>query len=778
MQKRSPLASTWRAIGHAVDQVRSTLSRYSSFEIARPIYSMNNAETFFREGYRKNPIAYRCIELLASSVSSAKLQAVQVKQGADGEEVELLPATDPLTLLVKQPSTELGTSRRFLRQFTRYLAGAGEVPLYKVRGKKTGLVVDLQILPPWSVGVKRGAKGITGYEYRVGNEKIPIAVEDLHFVKFDDPLNPDRGLAPLAAVAREIDTDNALTDYRMTFFQNVGVVAGVLTTEQKLTAPQRKEFADEWRENYAGKKKAGKTPVLSGGLSYQPIGGSPKDFDLGDTSGLGEARICLGLGTPPVLIGAKVGLDRSTFSNYESAYEAYGTLTVLPLIDFIAEELTAAIGDVKVGREVRFDLSKCAFAQESVNARHRRALEGLKAGAITINAYLKAIGEPEVEGGDVYLRPMGIAVTPADDAERGTAGAGTGEKSGSVAKSGGSGEADDAGAGSAADQDDLVAAITEARNRLRGVDQFSARAIELIEQGRQNSDGVAEVVRMIFRERDPEAAETEAVNYLAALDRNRDTRTIEVDPLKRAFTDDDAVLAAERKLIRKLEAIFDDQAEAVLARLEGAQSVEELVALSDAEFIDAAVEAARVAEVSSPIMVAIFDAAANAEAARIGGVDFDVANEAVVAFAREAPMKFAQTMTATTQDAIRNAIVEGAIDGLATDKIAERVSEAISNPVRAEMIARTETIRSANAGAMELYRQAGFERVRWLTAATEQCEFCDALNGSEWDVGGDLLGVGDTVTGSTTGSTFTVSNYGAIPYPPLHPRCRCAIEPV
>lgn len=742
-QKKNPLSSTWRAIGHAVDQVRSTLSRYSTFEIARPIYSQVDAESFLREGYRKNPIAYRCIELLASSVSAAKMQAVQVRQQIDGEEVTLLPDGDPLTMLVKRPSSELGTSRRFVRQFVRYLSATGEVPLYRVRGKKTGVVVDLQILPPWSVGVKRGSKGITGYEYRVGNEKIPIKPEDMHFVKLDDPLNPDRGLAPLQAVAREVDTDNALTDFRMTFFQNVGVVAGVLTTEQKLTAPQRKEFADEWRENYAGKKKAGKTPVLSGGLSYQPIGGSPKDFDLGETAGLGEARICLGLGTPPVLIGAKVGLDRSTFSNYESAYEAYGTLTVLPLIDFIAEELTIAIGDVQAGREVRFDLSKCAFAQESVNARHKRALEALRAGAIMVNDYLKAIGEPEIEGGDVYLRPMGTAVVPAESAGKGAkADGGTGD-TGKTAKTGDSGSGDesaDANGGSAADQDETVAAITEARARLRSIE----------------IDGVPVVSDVIVV---PEA------------------RTIDVDPLKRAFTDDDAVLAAERKLIRKLEAIFDDQAALVLSKLEGAQSVEELVALSDAEFIDAAVEAARVAEVASPVMVTIFDAAGAAEAARIGGLDFDTANDAVVAFAREAPLKFAQTMTATTQDAIRNAIVEGAIDGLATDKIAERVADVISNPVRAEMIARTETIRSANAGAMELYRQAGFARVRWLTAATEQCEFCDALNGSEWDVGGVKHEVGDTITG-TNGATFTVSNYGAIPYPPLHPRCRCAIEPV
>lgn len=745
MQKRrNPLASTWRAIGHAVDQVRSTLSRYSTFEIARPIYSAHNSETFFREGYRKNPIAYRCIELLASSASSAKMQAVQVKQSAEGEEVDLLPSGDPLTMLVKLPSQELGTSRRFVRQLVRYLAGAGEVPLYKVRGKKSGLVVDLQILPPWAVGVKRGPKGITGYEYRVGNDKIPIAAEDLHFIKFDDPLNPDRGLAPLAAVAREIDTDNALTDYRMTFFQNVGVVAGLLTTEQKLTQPQRKEFADEWRENYTGSKKAGKTPVLSGGLTYQPMGGTPKDFDLGDTAGLGEARICLGLGTPPILVGAKVGLDRSTFSNYENAYEAYGTLTVLPLIDFLAEELTAAIGDVKAGREIRFDLSKCAFAQESVNARHKRALEALKSGAYTINDYLKSIGEPEVDGGDVYLRPMGIAVVPADGAKAGTAGTDAGEKAGSVAKSSGSSETDDAGGGSAAGQDALVDAITEARARLRSVEPWPELGHEL-EPAKSTH---------------PSAGQA---------------RTIEVDPLTRSFVDDDAVLAAERRLIRKLEAIFDDQAEAVLARLEGAETVEALVALSDAEFIDAAVEAARTAEISSPIMVAIFDAAGAAEAARIGGLDFDTANEAVVAFARDASMRFAQSMTATTQDAIRNAIVEGAIDGLSTDKIAERVSAAISNPVRAEMIARTETIRSANAGAMELYRQAGFKRVRWLTAATEQCEFCDALNGTEWDVGANLFEVGDTVAG-TSGATLTISNYGAIPYPPLHPRCRCAIE--
>lgn len=88
---------------------------------------------------------------------------------------------------------------------------------------------------------------------------------------------------------------------------------------------------------------------------------------------------------------------------------------------------------------------------------------------------------------------------------------------------------------------------------------------------------------------------------------------------------------------------------------------------------------------------------------------------------------------------------------------------------RAEMIARTETLRAANAGLRESWRQAqeqGLLRVgqrqKWLVAHDERtCPVCRPVPGMNPD--GVLLG-----------TAFNTPD-GRVESPPLHPQCRCSL---
>lgn len=82
---------------------------------------------------------------------------------------------------------------------------------------------------------------------------------------------------------------------------------------------------------------------------------------------------------------------------------------------------------------------------------------------------------------------------------------------------------------------------------------------------------------------------------------------------------------------------------------------------------------------------------------------------------------------------------------------------------RAEVIARTESIRAANAGQMELWRQ-GIQQgtlpqelmVRWIVTPDDRlCPICEPLDGEVVRIG-ELFSVG-------------------IEFPPAHPQCRCTV---
>jgi len=79
---------------------------------------------------------------------------------------------------------------------------------------------------------------------------------------------------------------------------------------------------------------------------------------------------------------------------------------------------------------------------------------------------------------------------------------------------------------------------------------------------------------------------------------------------------------------------------------------------------------------------------------------------------------------------------------------------AVSASKRAIMIARTETVRASNSGALINYKKNGIKEVRWVSALSNRtCEYCAAQNGIVYPVDSGVQ-------------------------PPLHMMCRCTLVPV
>lgn len=97
--------------------------------------------------------------------------------------------------------------------------------------------------------------------------------------------------------------------------------------------------------------------------------------------------------------------------------------------------------------------------------------------------------------------------------------------------------------------------------------------------------------------------------------------------------------------------------------------------------------------------------------------------------------------------------------GASADELARELSYLLANSDRAKMIAQTETARAVSRAAENRYREAGIEKVQWVTAMDERvCPICD----------------GNEEAGPTpVGSSFP----SGVSSPPGHPRCRCVVIP-
>lgn len=392
---------------------RSLLTKYSSWETMAPAYAMTDEETYVRDGFRKNTLVYRCVMLLANSMASARLMGVVDTPEGETE----LPTADPLSKLLERPSTDHTGQRDFVIEMVMRMMLTGEFPMYKVPGERTGRTVELQPLASSRIEVQRKTNGDKLYLYKPDPSKAPkkLAPGEVIFLKFRDPVNRDRGLAPLAAAARETDTDNVITDWRNSFFANGGIPPGVLTTEQPASKEQLQEWSVMWRAQYGGARNAGKTPALAGGLTYQATGVKPGELDFGNLTGLSETRICQAFGVPPILVGAKVGLDRSTYANYQHARRSFWEETVIPLLSFVLDGMTEGLTSVGDKRRVAADTSKVPALQEDADKKAERLGKAWERGAAKRNEYREAIGlDPEADG-DVYKVANDAMAQPAEE---------------------------------------------------------------------------------------------------------------------------------------------------------------------------------------------------------------------------------------------------------------------------------------------------------------------------------------------------------------------------
>jgi len=110
---------------------------------------------------------------------------------------------------------------------------------------------------------------------------------------------------------------------------------------------------------------------------------------------------------------------------------------------------------------------------------------------------------------------------------------------------------------------------------------------------------------------------------------------------------------------------------------------------------------------------------------------------------------------------LRAELERGVLNGESISKLKERVDKVIDKGEnRAEMIARTETIRASNQGRLAGYKQAGIKGKKvWVAKMdAKTCSICKELNNREAGLDENFEFKG-----------------GEVFLPPLHPRCRCRI---
>lgn len=163
----------------------------------------------------------------------------------------------------------------------------------------------------------------------------------------------------------------------------------------------------------------------------------------------------------------------------------------------------------------------------------------------------------------------------------------------------------------------------------------------------------------------------------------------------------------------------------------------------------------------------------------IDGFAFDVESKAAVKAIERIAEGFSKTAARTGLDEIKQVLTWGMDEGKSIGEIQGKLRSLYDEvwKDRADMIARTETMRAANAGLAEGWKQSGVVTKKiWLTAG-DACEICEPLNGMEVGLEETFFDKGDehSYEDGEGNQKTVVLDYGDVETPPLHPFCRCTM---
>lgn len=417
-----------RAAIKAADAVDRGLTLVPRFFSQAAWQFSSDYPTLAEKAFGGNAIVFATMRLLCSAVAEPPLQAAT--EAADGT-LDPLPKTHPLARLLDRPN-ELMTGYEMVELIELHAGLAGASYWWKQR-TNGGAVESLwplrpdRILPAYqpNMSAPAGERLLRGWWYAPPGGGTPVLIPRSDVLAFGYP-NPSgetggivESIGWVMVLANDIAADSEATSFVGALLANYAQPSMLIKTKMPI---RDIEIARRLKAQFMtelGGSHRGEPALLDADTEIEKLSFDLKQLEFPSLRAQSESRVAAAAGVPAILIGLKVGLDASTYSNFESAREFFTETTLAAKWkrygDQITNDLAAEYGP---GLVVRFDTS----AVKALSGQRLRHAEPIKAafaeGVILVDEYREqalGLGPLPNGAGRVLLVPNNVTVTRPED---------------------------------------------------------------------------------------------------------------------------------------------------------------------------------------------------------------------------------------------------------------------------------------------------------------------------------------------------------------------------
>ncbi|MEG1685854.1 MAG: phage portal protein [Bacteroides sp.] len=361
---------------------------------------------------------YRCVDVIGDSVAQLPLNTYSIDADGFKKDYSEHPAYH---LLNCEPNEDM-TRFTFFKTLVTSVLLNGNGYAY-IERDSNGDAEQIIYLPTNMVtivyvidkqGIQRKRYQVTGFIQLVEPHDM------IHILNFS--YDGITGVSTLTHARQTLGISTDSEQHAAGFFKGGGNMAGLLTTQGRVSAEQKKQIYDEWerRTNPTTGNPNGIVVLEGGNQAYAPITVNPKDAQLLESREFNVIDICRFFSVSPV---KAFDLSKSSYSTVEATQLAFLTDTIAPMLSKIELEIKRKVFKHSEHQfiTVEFDTTALLRADMSSLAAYNNML--FQNGGITPNEIRKANNLSRLENGDetfvqVNTQPLKYAVMRPKEIEK------------------------------------------------------------------------------------------------------------------------------------------------------------------------------------------------------------------------------------------------------------------------------------------------------------------------------------------------------------------------